>query len=278
MCTAAAWDSCGVRRAGSGVGGMAGGQSMEPDPVPAGPGAALARVRGVVLQARTAAEAVARSVEVAQELIPMAARAGIPVVDQDRTCTTVAATAPVVAQADALQHGLGEGPCLRAWDTVGVQYVPDTATGPAVAGLGPDPGRGRHPLRTERPTELAHRPGAALLRVERTHLRAQRWSTDFQGAVAAPGPDRTRRGRAHGCPPALRGRRRPPGRLRPLVLGGPSRDGSVPPAQHRGNRLSPPRRCRSRRGPRRTGPVAGACGRSARWPRAPAGPAGKAAG
>lgn len=101
---------------------------MDPDPAVAGLGAAWARVHEVVLQAQTAAEAVSHLVEVAQQLIPLAVGAGISLVDQDGVCTTVAATNAVVAQADTLQYELGEGPCLRAWDTVSVQYVPDTTT------------------------------------------------------------------------------------------------------------------------------------------------------
>ena len=103
---------------------------MEPDPVVARLGAAWARVHEVVLQAQTAAEAVSQLVEVAQQLIPMAVGAGISLVDEDGVCTTVAATHAMVAQADELQYELGEGPCLRAWDTVSVQYVPDTTTDP----------------------------------------------------------------------------------------------------------------------------------------------------
>ncbi|GGG67386.1 transcriptional regulator [Kocuria dechangensis] len=101
---------------------------MEPDPAVAGLSAAVARVHEVVLHAQTAAEAVSQLVEVAQQLIPLAAGAGISLVDEDGVCTTVAATDPVVAEADALQYELGEGPCLRAWDTVSIQYVPDTTT------------------------------------------------------------------------------------------------------------------------------------------------------
>jgi GAF domain-containing protein len=101
---------------------------MEPDPAVAGLGAAWARVHEVVLQAQTAAEAVSQLVEVAQQLIPLAVGAGISLVDQDGVCTTVAATDAAVAQADTLQYELGEGPCLRAWDTVSVQYVSDTTT------------------------------------------------------------------------------------------------------------------------------------------------------
>ncbi|MFE7631681.1 GAF and ANTAR domain-containing protein [Kocuria sp. NPDC057446] len=101
---------------------------MERDPAVAGLSVALARVQQVVLQAQTAAEAVSQLVEVAQQLIPLAAGAGISLVDEDGVCTTVASTDEAVAHADALQYELGGGPCLRAWDTVSVQYVPDTAT------------------------------------------------------------------------------------------------------------------------------------------------------
>jgi len=188
---------------------------MEPDPVLAGLGAALARVQGVVLEARTAAEAVAQLVEVARELIPLAAGAGISLVDQDGVCTTVAATDPVVAEADALQYELGEGPCLRAWDTVSVQYVPDTATDPrwptwartvAAAGIrsalsvplvveGQELGALQvyatepHAFTEyeEHLLSLLAGPAAALLRVERTQRQAQRLNTDLQDAVAARG-------------------------------------------------------------------------------------------
>ncbi|MEX5258269.1 GAF and ANTAR domain-containing protein [Kocuria arenosa] len=101
---------------------------MESDPAVAGLGGAWAHVHEVVLQAQTAAEAVSQLVEVAQQLIPLAVGAGISLVDQDGVCTTVAATNTVVARADTLQYEFGEGPCLRAWDTVSVQYVSDTTT------------------------------------------------------------------------------------------------------------------------------------------------------
>ena len=101
---------------------------MEPDPAVVGLSTALARVQDVVLAAATAAEAVGRLVEVARELIPLAAGAGISLVDEDGVCTTVAATDEAVVAANALQFELGAGPCLRAWDTVSPQYVADTAT------------------------------------------------------------------------------------------------------------------------------------------------------
>ncbi|MFI7480816.1 GAF and ANTAR domain-containing protein [Kocuria sp. M1R5S2] len=103
---------------------------MEPDPAVAGLSAALARVRDVVLDAGTAAESVGRLVEVARQLIPLAAGAGISLVDEDGECSTVAATGEAVVAANALQFELGAGPCLRAWDTVSPQYVADTATDP----------------------------------------------------------------------------------------------------------------------------------------------------
>lgn len=116
---------------------------MERDPAVTRPSAASAGGQGVFVARATAAEAVSRLVEFARELIPMAAGAGICLVDEDGACTTVAATDDAVAEADALQFELGEGPCLRAWDTVSTQYVADTSTDPrwpvwgrAVAGAG----------------------------------------------------------------------------------------------------------------------------------------------
>jgi GAF domain-containing protein len=103
---------------------------MEPDPVRAQLSAALAHVRDVFAEAGTAAEAVSRLMELARELAPLAAGAGISIVDENGVCTTVAATDPAVVEADALQFELGSGPCLRAWDTVSPQYVSDTTTDP----------------------------------------------------------------------------------------------------------------------------------------------------
>ncbi|MEX5261245.1 GAF and ANTAR domain-containing protein [Kocuria sp. CPCC 205263] len=101
---------------------------MEPASARAQLSAALARVQDVFVEAGTTAEAVDRLVEVARDLIPLAVGAGISVVDENGACTTVAATDPAVSAADALQFELGAGPCLRAWDTVSPQYVPDTTT------------------------------------------------------------------------------------------------------------------------------------------------------
>lgn len=103
---------------------------MEPDPARAELSAALARVQDVFVEAGTAAEVVSRLVELARMLIPLAAGAGISVVDENGACTTVVATDPAVTEADALQFELGACPSLRAWDTVSPQYVPDTTTDP----------------------------------------------------------------------------------------------------------------------------------------------------
>ena len=101
---------------------------MEPASARAQLSAALARVQEVFAEAGTTAEAVDRLVEVARDLIPLAVGAGISLVDENGACTTVAATDEAVTAADALQFELGAGPCLRAWDTVSPQYVPDTTT------------------------------------------------------------------------------------------------------------------------------------------------------
>jgi GAF domain-containing protein len=88
----------------------------------------ITQLQDLVLAEDTATEAVACLTEGARELIPMAAGAGITVVDEHGMCTTIAATDPAVAAADALQYELGEGPCLRAWDTATTQRIPDTTT------------------------------------------------------------------------------------------------------------------------------------------------------
>jgi transcriptional regulator with GAF, ATPase, and Fis domain len=91
---------------------------------------ALAGIRAMVLDPQVATEAVRRLAEVAQLLIPLAVGTGVTVVEERGECTTIAATGPAVAEVDAWQCELGEGPCLRAWDTATVQYLPDTATAP----------------------------------------------------------------------------------------------------------------------------------------------------
>lgn len=88
----------------------------------------IARLQRLLVVDGALPQALIGLTEVARELIPLAAGAGITVVDDQGECTTIAATDPAVTTADTTQYELGAGPCLRAWDTAAVQYVPDTTT------------------------------------------------------------------------------------------------------------------------------------------------------
>lgn len=89
---------------------------------------AFARLQGLLLDAGTAAGAVAELAEVAQDLIPLAVGAGVTLIDQNGEPTSLAATDPGVEAVDRMQYEAGEGPCLTAWDTVTFQRVEDTYT------------------------------------------------------------------------------------------------------------------------------------------------------
>jgi GAF domain-containing protein len=103
----------------------------------------FARLQGMLLSQEAATSAVHQLAELARDLIPSAAGAGASVLEEGGTGITTAATDQVVDAADALQHELGEGPCLSAWATALPQRLDDTTTdthwpawSAAVAGLG----------------------------------------------------------------------------------------------------------------------------------------------
>jgi GAF domain-containing protein len=87
----------------------------------------LARIEGMLPNPKAATEAVRRLAEVARDLVPSATGAGVSLIDEHGRCSTAAATDEVVDTLDALQYELGEGPCLKAWDTTTLQRVDDTA-------------------------------------------------------------------------------------------------------------------------------------------------------
>ena len=88
----------------------------------------FARLQGMLLSREAATSAVHQLAQVARDLIPSAAGAGVSVLDADGTGITTASTDRVVEAADALQHDLGEGPCLSAWATALPQRLDDAAT------------------------------------------------------------------------------------------------------------------------------------------------------
>ena len=99
---------------------------MQPDSSPLEPTAVFARIQTMVLSQEHAAAAVHQLGQVAQDLNPSAAGAGVSVIDAYGTWTSTGATDHLVETADALQYELGEGPCLSAWATETPQRINDT--------------------------------------------------------------------------------------------------------------------------------------------------------
>lgn len=87
----------------------------------------IARIHGMLLSEENAAAAVARLAQVARDLLPAAAGAGVSLIDDRGRRVTTAATDTVVLRADSLQYELSEGPCLSAWASQRPQSVTDTA-------------------------------------------------------------------------------------------------------------------------------------------------------
>ena len=88
--------------------------------------AVFARIQDMLLSQEHAAAAVHQLAQVARDLIPVAAGAGVSLLDAQGTRTSAGATGHLVEAADALQYDLGNGPCLSAWATATPQRVNDT--------------------------------------------------------------------------------------------------------------------------------------------------------
>ncbi|MEX5258482.1 GAF and ANTAR domain-containing protein [Kocuria arenosa] len=88
--------------------------------------AVLARLQNMFLSQEHAAAAVHQLAQVARDLIPTAAGAGVSLFDEQGTRTSTGSTDDLVVAADALQYELGKGPCLSAWATGSLQRVNDT--------------------------------------------------------------------------------------------------------------------------------------------------------
>lgn len=77
--------------------------------------AVFARMSGLVLSDQTVETALGLVTNLAVEVLPGTAGAGVSLIDSAGTRVTAAATSPLVEGADALQYQIGEGPCLAAW-------------------------------------------------------------------------------------------------------------------------------------------------------------------
>ncbi|MFI7493239.1 GAF and ANTAR domain-containing protein [Kocuria sp. M4R2S49] len=88
--------------------------------------AVSARIRNMLLTQEHATAAVRQLAQVAQELIPSAAGAGVSLIDDHAHRTSTGTTHRLVEAADVLQYDLGEGPCLSAWASGTPQCINDT--------------------------------------------------------------------------------------------------------------------------------------------------------
>ncbi|MGQ1838639.1 GAF domain-containing protein [Kocuria turfanensis] len=86
----------------------------------------FARIQNMLLSQEHATAAVHQLAQVARDLIPSAAGAGVSLIDAHGTRTSTGATDELVETADALQYEMGEGPCLSAWATATLQRINDT--------------------------------------------------------------------------------------------------------------------------------------------------------
>lgn len=88
--------------------------------------AVFARIQNMLLSQEHATAAVHQLAQVAEDLIPSAAGAGVSLIDAHGTRTSAGATDDLVEAVDALQYEMGEGPCLSAWATATPQRINDT--------------------------------------------------------------------------------------------------------------------------------------------------------
>ncbi|MFI7742462.1 GAF and ANTAR domain-containing protein [Kocuria rhizosphaericola] len=86
----------------------------------------IACIRNMLLSQEHATAAVHQLAQVARDLIPSAAGAGVSLLDDQGTRTSAGATDRLVEAADVLQYDLGHGPCLSAWATATLQRNNDT--------------------------------------------------------------------------------------------------------------------------------------------------------
>ena len=105
--------------------------------------AVFARATKLLLTEETVAHALRLITDAATAAIPGALGAGVTLINGSGLRQTTAASDAVVAEADALQYELGEGPCITAWASGETVLVEDLASerrwrrwAPAAAALG----------------------------------------------------------------------------------------------------------------------------------------------
>ena len=89
--------------------------------------AVLARIKGLLLTEDKVDRALQLLVRAVRDAVPGSAGAGISLFDEHGRGSSTAATEPLVGQADAAQHDLGQGPCIEAWTAGTTVLVHDAA-------------------------------------------------------------------------------------------------------------------------------------------------------
>jgi GAF domain-containing protein len=90
--------------------------------------ALTARIADLLLTHETVDEAVSALAQALKEAIPGTIGAGASLMDTRGRRTSTASTDGTILQADQLQYGLGQGPCLTAWAQQMTVTVADTHT------------------------------------------------------------------------------------------------------------------------------------------------------
>lgn len=90
--------------------------------------AVLARLSNVLLTEETVANALTLITEAAVLAVDNAAGAGVSLLEANGSRSSAASTSSIVAQADALQYELGQGPCLSAWASGSPVDIADVRT------------------------------------------------------------------------------------------------------------------------------------------------------
>lgn len=89
--------------------------------------AVFARIKDLLLTEDKVDRALQLLVQAVRDATPGSAGAGISLFDARGRGSSFAATGPVVEQADAAQHELGQGPCIAAWTGGTTVFVQDAA-------------------------------------------------------------------------------------------------------------------------------------------------------
>jgi GAF domain-containing protein len=88
----------------------------------------FARMSGLLLSDESIMSVLRLVTSLARETLPAALGAGVTLLDRSGRRTTAAASDPIVAEVDAVQYQLDEGPCLTAWAERAVVRVDDVTT------------------------------------------------------------------------------------------------------------------------------------------------------